>query len=344
MRSQFQFRRPSRRTMIIGTVVLGSLFIYGLTQIHYQCDWTGFGDCDFVKESSDEDYRPEKTLWDWLELLVIPVVLAVGGYIFNRVDKQAELDRTEQQARTERDLAQDAQREAALQTYFDRMTELLLSQELHTSQPEDQVSRVARARTLAALRELDAVRKGSVIRFLAELQLIRWPKRVIYIGEADLNGAYLQGAKLGPIDLPETEMRNVDLSFADFEKSNLSKADLRHANLREAVLYQSLANLADFRHAHLQGSGLSGSEIRGAKFNYADLTGAFLAEAILDGSDLSNAIMVRTALEKADLTNAILTNAILDGSNLIQAVVTPEQLAQAKSLKGATMPDGSIHP
>ena len=44
------------------------------------------------------------------------------------------------------------------------------------------------------------------------------------------------------------------------------------------------------------------------------------------------------------LLEANLSEAILDGANLSKATVTPEQLAKAKSLKGATMPDGSIPP
>src|SRR6266487_266254 len=41
-----------------------------------------------------------KTLWDWLQLLIIPTVLAVGGYLFNlansRTERQIAKDRYEQ--------------------------------------------------------------------------------------------------------------------------------------------------------------------------------------------------------------------------------------------------------
>jgi uncharacterized protein YjbI with pentapeptide repeats len=44
-------------------------------------------------------------------------------------------------------------------------------------------------------------------------------------------------------------------------------------------------------------------------------------------------------MQKADLEEANLVRADLTGAN-----VTEEQLNKAKSLKGAIMPDGSIHP
>jgi len=53
----------------------------------------------------------------------------------------------------------------------------------------------------------------------------------------------------------------------------------------------------------------------------------------------------RDHLSGADwLVEADLDGANLDGANLFGAKFTTKQLDSAKSLKGATMPDGSIHP
>jgi uncharacterized protein YjbI with pentapeptide repeats len=51
-------------------------------------------------------------------------------------------------------------------------------------------------------------------------------------------------------------------------------------------------------------------------------------------------------LSRADLLGADLLGADLSGANLKDAknITTEELEMQAKSLKGATMPDGSIHP
>ncbi len=43
---------------------------------------------------------PERTLWDWLSLLIVPLVLALGGYLFTR----SENERTRQSAEQQRDL------------------------------------------------------------------------------------------------------------------------------------------------------------------------------------------------------------------------------------------------
>ena len=63
---------------------------------------------------STSTFLPEKTLWDWLQLLIIPAVLAVGGYLFKFTASRNEQETTKQRDQTERDIASDNQREAAL--------------------------------------------------------------------------------------------------------------------------------------------------------------------------------------------------------------------------------------
>src|SRR5229473_617182 len=89
--------------------VISGLFLFlcvGLIICTYQFGWSGTG---FLK----------KTLWDWLELLIIPLVLAAVALLFNRAT-----------TRTEQKIALDKQSEDLLQAYLDRMSELLLEKSL----------------------------------------------------------------------------------------------------------------------------------------------------------------------------------------------------------------------
>jgi hypothetical protein len=75
-------------------------------------------------------------------------------------------------------------------------------------------------------------------------------------------------------------------------------------------------------------------DLRGANLSNADLGLAYLR-----GAHLSKANLSRVSLGGADLRGAN-----LEGANLKDATVTDEQLEQAMSLIGATMPNGSKHP
>src|SRR6266516_3422073 len=106
--SWWQKIKQHRVTILVVAIILGiaiTLIIVG-----YRFDWTGF----------NGNNQSGKTLWDWMQLILIPTVLTLGAFLFNRAE------RSNQQA-------------IALQTYLDRMSELLLEKNLRTSQPDDEV-------------------------------------------------------------------------------------------------------------------------------------------------------------------------------------------------------------
>jgi uncharacterized protein YjbI with pentapeptide repeats len=91
------------------------------------------------------------------------------------------------------------------------------------------------------------------------------------------------------------------------------------------------------RFVHWQGADLSTANLRQADLAMADLRAASLAYAHLDGTRFD-----RVDLSTVDLDQASLRGALLRGANLQGASnVTNEQLMQAHSLRGATLPDGS---
>ena len=161
----------------------------------------------------------------------------------------------------------------------------------------------------------------------------------------DIVSVNLEGADLSGADL------NGNLILADLSNANLSGADLRHACLIGANLHGanlSGANLydADLAGANLRGANLSGADLCDANFSGGDLSGADLRGTDLQGAGLDGADLSEANLSNTDLKAADLCEANLAGANLKDAKnITAEELEkQAKSLKGATMPDGSTHP
>ena len=106
-------------------------------------------------------------------------------------------------------------------------------------------------------------------------------------------------------------------------------------------LYESGLIIKDRYIVDLRGANLRGANLRSATLHFAELHFAKLSGAFLNSADLSNA-----DLSNADLSRANLTGAILDGAVLKSATgITIEELEkQTSSLKGAILPDGSIHP
>ncbi len=223
--------------------------------------WTGFNPSIGPQV---QQYQLGKSLWDWMQLFIIPVGLALFAFWYNHKEQNASIQR----AKTESDRALEFQRQATLQAYIDRMSDLLLDKDVDTLKQDSRFLAVARARTLTALITLDASRKTSIFEFLYSIGLVG----AIYLGEADLSGVSMNGANLRGV-----KMRMVNLSGANLRSITLAKADLMNADL-------------------------SGANLRRANLFEADLTGADLS-----GADLSDAILDRANLNAANLVGAIYT-------------------------------------
>jgi hypothetical protein len=89
---------------------------------------------------------------------------------------------------------------------------------------------------------------------------------------------------------------------------------------------------------------LSSAELFDADLSYTFLFDANLSEANLIGANLSTSGLSGANLSGAYLTDANLSGAYLDEADLTNAHgLTDSQLAEATSLEGTTMPDGSQH-
>src|SRR5229473_1800435 len=229
--------------------------------------------------------------WDWLQLLVIPFVLAVGSYLFIYTASRNGQKAMQLRNQTERDIALDNQHETALQDYIDKLSELLLHEKLRESAPEDEVRKIARVRTLTVLPRLDKERKRSVLQFLHESGLIDKDKRIIDLRGADLSGANLIAAYLNEADLSRAILSEADLSGAYLDEANLGGAGLHGANLVVA---------------DLSGADLNGADLNGADLSEADLNAADLNEAYLNGATITP-----EQLDKAkSLTGAVMPDGL----------------------------------
>jgi uncharacterized protein YjbI with pentapeptide repeats len=317
--------------MLVALVILGYFFNW---------DWTGLNATDFSSTPQNITrtivYQPSKTLWDWLQLLgvlAVPVVVGFGAVWFTtRQGKVADAEN------------KDNQRETALQAYIDKMSELLLHENLRKSKPEDEVRNVARVRTLTVLSRLDGKRKGSVLQFLHESGLINRDNSIVGLVGVDLRGADMSVIFLVNSDLSFADLSNANLSSTLISSTNLLNTNLRDANMRKAILddsdlYEadlsganlSKASLRDtsLEKANLIGANLYGADLKGANLKFAGLNGAnlvetYFREANLKGADLSGADLRKSTLWNADLEGASLEQADLSGAELIKQV--PEHM------------------
>jgi uncharacterized protein YjbI with pentapeptide repeats len=322
-----QRRRKNAYILLIAAIIVGciggSIFII----VGYQSGWTWTG-FDATTGPNVLQYQPTKTLWDWMQLLIVPVVLASGAFLFNFTSSRNEQKIAQQRDKNAQQIALDNQRETLLQTYLDRMAELLLHHALRHTEPHAEVRYIARARTLTVLSRLDSRRKGSLIKFLYESNLIE----VINLSGADLSGAELSEAKLHRANLSEANLSRAIIDLADLSEANLSGANLSEVNLASTNLEE----------ANLSGANLHRANIKDATLTKANLSWANLSGALLNATNLSDASFHKADLRKAHMEKAILRNAALRRADLREANLREADLSNA-DLTEADLRDASFY-
>jgi len=264
-----------------------------------------------------------KTLWDWFQLLIIPLVLALIAVVFNQAN-----------TRTERQIALDKQREDLLQSYLDRMSDLLLEKGLRTSSPDAEVRNIARARTISILIQLNGKRAEYVFAFLQEAGLTKEPQPIISFAQAQFSEVNWSHINLRNVNLSGANFDGANLSGANLTKTNLNGANFDGANLSRAHLSGADLSLVDLSHSNLRNALLLNAHLNGAKLDFADLTkahfnGADLSKTHFCGARLHKATFGRAKFDGASLNGAELNKAYLGGVDLSKAYFDKASLSRA---------------
>ncbi|MCA1697451.1 MAG: pentapeptide repeat-containing protein [Actinobacteria bacterium] len=279
-------------SLVLAVLVVSVLGVFVTLAYRSRWQWTGL---PASRDPSTGAERPPKTLWDWLQLLGIPVALAALAFLLNDAQSRRDEQREDRRAAQQRIAAADAGREDTLRSYLEQMSELMLDRGLLRSARGADVRSVARTATLTAVRRLDGARRGLVVRFLVEARLLDQAEGArVFLGEADLAGADLAAAELVDADLSYADLSHAQLRDAKLHRAVLSATRLVSADLVDAELFMVFATNADLRKANLSRAILASSDFGRADFSDANLSGANLSGfaagakgAILSGGDLT---------------------------------------------------------
>ena len=177
---------------------------------------------------------------------------------------------THQQETRQEQIESQRSQDAALQSYLDNMSTLLIDEhgtQLRKLDPDEEVLDLIQARTETVFAVLDTKRQMSI-------------------------GLYLARAQLILKDSPLVSSEGVNLEGINLAGSNLSETSFEEANLRDAQLLDADLKGANFEYADLFGVNLEGAKLEGANFTGARLVNATVTDEQLHmAGSLENALM-----------------------------------------------------
>ncbi len=275
--------RKNRNVLFSILVIL--VLIYLIWQGYKQA-WTGFN-----TTPEYTGYSAGKYLWDWLEILIVPLALTLIGIYFNARQKKAEIESTIEAENKKRAENKIKGQENELSQYFDKMNGLMLRDGLSKESASPEVKSIARSITVEVLRKLDIEHIPTVIKYLYENRLI------------------------------DKENTKVDLSGIRFDKIDLSKRNFSGINLSGVIIYVSNFSQTDFSNSNLSGARLSQCNLRDSKFSGADITATSFQSSILTRADFRNTQGPRADFSYTEMFETIFVNANLPNSEYFQASI-----------------------
>ncbi|HLW41163.1 MAG TPA: hypothetical protein VKY82_02195 [Flavobacterium sp.] len=157
-------------------------------------EWTGFSEYNTI------NYR---TLWDWLDLIIIPGSIGLFAWIFTSYEK-------DKNKRIENEKFKDV----TLNSFLKVMAELIINNDLPGT-PNPKSLAIAKTRMNIALDHLDGARKGQVLQFLYQSDLIDKNPNLKLLG-ANFNDSIINNLVL--ID--------AEIKGAHFERASLLETNL----------------------------------------------------------------------------------------------------------------------
>jgi hypothetical protein len=136
----------------LGGLLVAAVVIYGYTT---SPGWVGVAN---------------KTLWDWLELVIVPIVIAAAGFLLSiAAERERQLEQRERELFQQSERAQDS----ALQAFLDQLSHSDTYRELRTAPASGRKRAVQRAKMQTLLMQLNGPRKGVLLSFLHGAKLTR---------------------------------------------------------------------------------------------------------------------------------------------------------------------------
>ncbi len=232
-RASRQHEAATRRAQLIGRLtepevirgailVLLALALGLLLWAGYGQKWTGF---------------QSRTLWNWLELVVVPVSLALAAFFLNR-------------AASNRDRQLTSERE-----FYALLGPLL---------PRETALSALRVFILSTLHLLDSRGRGQMLRALYDAGLIKGETPAV-----DLQFANLRGADLRDMVFKDVNLSGADLSGADLSGTDFTDAILKNTNLKKAGARYGKTPILS--RANLEGTDLTKAKLRRAALDKASL-------------------------------------------------------------------------
>lgn len=293
----------------------------------YNYPMLGFTEYKYIKNNDLEIITPRKYVWDWLELLIVPLVISLAAILFDVsiknkdreiADKKRKQDLKISEARNReaRERNIDQYQENRLLDYFSKIEALLNRPNFqeYLAQANDidplpisikKLQSTYISRTLTTLRTLNGTRKGLLLKYLFDNDLITGENPFIKLDYADCSYTKIRRNT----SFLDSNFKNVDLPKSNLNMIELIGADLSRTDFKDSVFEEGRFINCKFNKTKLGSTSLeekincNGVNVQGSKFYNVLIQGRSFIN-----SQWNNCDFYGCEIKYSDFRNAQLNN------------------------------------
>lgn len=269
-----------------------------------------------------------QSLWAWMDLLIIPVALAVAAYALSKLQKESEQRVAERREEENRQLAErreeenrrrddEKQSRDTYQSFVDFVEKFFHNHkgQLQIFEEDHPIRSIVQARTTHTLTILNETWRPLYFQFLLVSGLTTG-------GRQKENATGDESSSLDNKTIYAGILRNADLRLINLDKVDLFSADLQRVNLERCKLHETVLINVDLSDAKLKDAQLIGVQ----------LTNGILLQAQMEGVNLENCVLKKANLSKSNLSKSKIKSCAFggdkedEGSNLSGALLEEVEL------------------
>lgn len=225
----------------------------------------------------------KKTLWDWMDLIIIPITIIIISYLFKEYEKNKDSKIEEEKFQNQ-----------SMESFIDIISDLIIKNDLLKSNVKNDIFTLIETRIKFVLEILDGSRKGQLLQFLLNIGLIK-PNSKLALNAVNFDNAMLDGIILNNIEIKGVYFRYSSINNSDLSNSNFNGCDFSNANLSNSKVENCDFSYAFFNNACLKNMNLTKVNFEGADLTNANLNNSTICQVQLDRIHNKSGIKIKKA-------------------------------------------------
>jgi uncharacterized protein YjbI with pentapeptide repeats len=230
-----------------------------------------------------------KTVWDVLDLLIVPISLVLFTTFITRRDTV----------------------EINIQDYMDFIFEKIRDVDLTNNKVIQRIQPVLQIKTDLIFTKLHQSQYEQVLQFLSSMKLLGYDSNkspVIFLPSLNLENVSVSNLYLLEQNMFYSSFNNCDFIDADFSKTNFTLATFQNCSLIKGNFSESFFQNTNFKNNRLALSLFYKSDLSEINFSWSDLTRAKFSKTCLIKVNFSHCVLYNTKFENSIFENVVFKN------------------------------------